>query len=633
MFILPPFFQVNLVYSTQNSSFGLWMYFCSSEGNINYVALAPIKILYQNIIQFLRTKLTRVQLIILIAVFTGLVSGLLAVLLKTLVHHLQLWIMEININRYVYLVFPIAGLLITVFIIRRFFGGQIERGIAMVLKAIALKSSYIPLKHTYLHVVTSSVTVGLGGSVGLEAPIVATGSAVGSNLSRISDLNYRERTLIIACGAAAGISAVFNAPVAGVIFAIEVLLTETVVSYFIPLIISSVVGALCSKIILQESSLFNFVLKQNFDYRNVPFYIALGVLAGFVSLYYARMFKGTEKRLQAWPVNSYIKAIAGGLLLLVTCFVFTPLFGEGYESVKRVANNSFTSFTDNTTLFEQMGDTWGVIVFTLLIVLFKPIAAGITIGAGGNGGNFAPSLFTGSYLGFFFSKLMNSTPWFKIPVGNFSLVGMAGVLSGVMYCPLTAIFLIAEITNGYELFIPLMIVSSISFFIVKSYEPYSMETKKLAMEGQIFTHKKEKNILTSISLDNMLQDKYETIGIDKKLGDLAEIIKRSEKNIFAVLDAKSRFAGIIELNDIKQRLFQPELFDKITIRSIVKKPAAILQKNQDMHSVMEQFDLTQSWYLPVLDADKKFVGFISKTKLFNKYREILSSQGDLYEEH
>jgi chloride channel protein, CIC family len=438
---------------------------------------------------------------------------------------------------------------------------------------------------------------------------------------------------LIACGAAAGISAVFNAPIAGVIFAIEVLLAETVVSYFIPLIISSVTGALCSKIILQESSLFNFVLKQTFNYENVPFYILLGVCAGFISLYYARTFKSVEKKLQGAKINNYGKALVSGALLMVIYFVFPPLFGEGYNSVKVVANGTFTNFKDNTTLFSLMNENWALVAFTAFIVLMKPIAAAITIGGGGNGGNFAPSLFTGAYLGFFFSKLINNTPLVKIPEGNFSLAGMAGVLSGVMYCPLTAIFLIAEITNGYELFIPLMIVSSISFFIVKSYEPYSMETKKLALEGQIFTHKKEKNILTSIILKDMLQDSYENIQPDKKLKDLIELIKKSEKNIFAVVDSKERFTGIIELNDIKQKLFQPDLFDKISIKSLMKKPAAVLYADQDMHSVMEKFDVTHSWYLPVLNKEKKFIGFISKTKLFNKYREILSSQGDLYEEN
>ena len=567
-----------------------------------------------------------------IATLVGFSSGMVAVLLKTLVHYLRFWIEMIPVSRFSYLLFPIVGLLITVFIVRYFFGGQFERGIAMVLKAIARRSSFIPLKHTYQHIITSSVTVGAGGSVGLEAPIVATGSAVGSNLARITDLNYQERTLLIACGAAAGISAVFNAPIAGVIFAIEVLLAETIVSYFIPLIISSVVGALCSKIILQEASLFNFVLKQSFNYENVPFYILLGVFAGFVSLYYAKTFKSVEGKLHHAKGNGFRKAVISGCMLAAIYFVLPPLFGEGYNSVKLVANDSFTSFNDNTRLFSLMDKDWALVAFTACIVLIKPIAAGITIGGGGNGGNFAPSLFTGAYLGFFFSKLMNRTPWIKIPEGNFSLIGMAGVLSGVMYCPLTAIFLIAEITNGYELFIPLMIVSSISFFIVKSYEPFSMETKQLALDGQIFTHKKEKNILTSISLEDMLQQNYERIRMDKRFEDLIEIVKRSDKNIFAVVDDQDTFTGIIELNDIKQKLFQPEQFNKISIKSLMKKPPAILQSTQNMHSVMEKFDITQSWYLPVLDKENKFIGFISKTKLFNKYREILASQGDLYEE-
>ncbi len=567
----------------------------------------------------------------LIATVVGLVSGLIAVLLKTLVHYLQHWIESIPVSRFAYLLFPALGLVCTVFIVRHFFKKEIEKGIGMVLKAIARKSSYIPLSHTYLHVITSSLTVGLGGSVGLEAPIVATGSAVGSNLSRISDLNYQERTLLIACGAAAGISAVFNAPIAGVIFAIEVLLTETVISYFIPLIISSVIGALCSKIILQEVSLFNFILQQNFDYNNVPFYILLGIIAGFVSLYYARAFKKTEIRIHTWKMNSYFKAVLGGLLLLILYFILPPLFGEGYTSVKQVANGNYKTFADNTTLLSKLGDEWGLIAFTALIVLFKPIAAAITIGSGGNGGNFAPSLFTGSYLGFFFSKLLNNTPWIKIPEGNFSLVGMAGVLSGVMYCPLTAIFLIAEITNGYELFIPLMIVSSLSFFIVKSYEPFSMDIKKLAKEGQVFTHKKEQNILTSIPLSEMLQDEYKTIGIDKNLKDLVELIKKSDKNIFAVSDSKEKFAGIIELNDIKQKIFQPELFEKTKVLQLMKKPIATIQEDESMLKVMEKFDLSQSWYLPVINKEREFLGFISKTKLFNKYRELLDAQGDLYE--
>ncbi|HEX2629951.1 MAG TPA: chloride channel protein [Chitinophagaceae bacterium] len=590
-----------------------------------------IKKIYQNVLQWLRVRLSRVQFIMLVATVVGLVSGLAAVGLKMLVHYLQEYVARMPVSRFAYLLFPAIGLLITVFIIRYFFGGYIERGIAMVLRFIARGNSFIPMRHTYQHIATSSVTVGLGGSAGLEAPIVATGSAIGSNIARISELNYAERSLLIACGAAAGIAAVFNAPIAGVIFAVEVLLAETVVSYFIPLITASVIGVLCSKIILAENIMINFTLKQTFDYTNVPFYILLGLTAGFVSLYYARLFKGTEHRLAGWKINGYSKALLGGCMLALLCFLLPPLFGEGYESVKMVAGGNLNTITENTRLFELLGNNWGLIAFTALVFLLKPLAAAITIGSGGNGGNFAPSLFTGAYLGFSFSKLINSMPWFRIPESNFSLVGMAGVLSGVMYCPLTAIFLIAEITNGYELFIPLMIVSSISFFIVKSYEPYSMDTKQLALAGKIFTHKKEKNILTSINLPEILQDNYESIGIDKKLSDLVEIVKQSDKNIFAVHDAKKRFAGIIELNDIKQKLFDPSLFEKTPVRSLMKKSAAVIDIDEDMHSIMDKFDVTQSWYLPVLDKEKKFKGFISKSRLFDKYRDLLSRQTDLYE--
>lgn len=567
-----------------------------------------------------------------IATLTGLFSGLVAVCLKTLVHYLQHWIVGTGVSRVTFLLFPVVGLLLTTLIIKYFFNSHIEKGIAMVLRAIARKSSFIPFKHTYLHVITSSLTVGLGGSAGLEAPIVATGSAVGSNTARISDLNYRERTLLIGCGAAAGIAAVFNAPIAGVIFAIEVLLTEAVVvSYFIPLIISSVIGALCSKIILQESFLFNFILKENFDYRNVPFYLLLGVLAGFIARYYAQTFKSAEGRLHAWKINPFTKALIGGLMLMAIYFLFPPLFGEGYESVSLLANGQADKLNENATVFSFLEENWSLVIFAGLIVLLKPLAAAVTLGSGGNGGNFAPSLFTGAYLGFFFSRLLNITGWVKIPEGNFTLVGMAGVLSGVMYCPLSAIFLIAEITNGYGLFIPLMIVSAISFFIVKSYDPYSMEIRKLAKEGEVFTHKKEKNILTSIRLSEMLQEKYESVHIDQSFRDLVDLIKKSDRNIFAVLNSQKKLIGVIELNDIKQLLFQPDQFDKMTIRKLVKKPADIIHDSQDMHLVMEKFDITQSWNLPVVDKDKNFIGFISKTKLFDKYREILDSQVDLYD--
>ncbi len=590
-----------------------------------------LKKIYQYFSQLLRERLSNVQYMMVVSVIVGFTSGMAAVVLKYTVHYVQRWIERLSVFHFSNLLFPAIGLLLTVFLIRNFLGGALERGIAMVLKAIARKSSFIPLRHTYAHIFTSSLTVGLGGSVGLEAPIVATGSAVGSNIARIHDLNYRERTLLIACGAAAGIAAVFNAPIAGVIFAIEVLLTETVVvSYFIPLITASVTGVLCTRIFLDNSILFNFSLTQSFNYHNTAFYILLGVLCGITSLYYARMYKRSEHYISEKKINPYSKALLAGMLLMSIYFLFPTLFGEGYESVKLMGNDELKAVGDNSRVLSYLPADWSIIVFTALVIALKPVAAGITIGGGGNGGNFAPSLFVGSSVGYLVSKMVNLTGWFKLPEGNFALVGMAGVLSGVMYCPLTGIFLIAEITNGYELFIPLMIVSSISFFMVKQYEPFSMETKQLAKEGQIFTHQKEKNILTSIDMKMMIQDVVDTIPVDQNLAYLVEIVKRTERNVFAVVDQKGNLLGIIEVNDVKQKLFQPELFDATAIRSLLKKPPDLIYEDENMLTVMEKFDISRSWYLPVVNREKKFKGFISKTKLFNKYREILNDQGDLY---
>ncbi|GEO09749.1 chloride channel protein [Segetibacter aerophilus] len=589
-----------------------------------------LRVVYQVLAERIRSRLNKVQFVIYVAILTGLISGLVAVLLKKIVHYLQRWIEQIPAPP-TYLIFPAIGLIFTVYLTNRFYHGAFNRGIGMVLRSIAQKSSFIPFSHTYLHVFTSAITVGVGGSVGLESPIVATGSAIGSNVARINVLSYRDRSLMIACGAAAGIAAVFNAPIAGVIFAIEVLMVETGVSYFIPLIISAVIGALCSKIILDESVLFNFVLTQKFNYKFVPFYIILGVLCGMTALYYAKSYKGCEKRIHQWKTNSYVKAATGGLMLLVLCYTLPPLFGEGYESIKQVATGEIAQTTRRSLIFDYAGETWTLLIFAVSVVLLKPVAAAITIGSGGNGGNFAPSLFVGSFLGFSFSRVVNSTKLVQIPEGNFSLAAMAGVLAGVMYCPLTAIFLIAEITNGYELFIPLMIVSSISYTIVKHFEPYSMETKQLALKGEIFTHKKEQNILSTILLEEMIDNTYLNISINLTAGEMIKILNESPKTVFAVHDDDGLFVGILELNDIKKLVLQENIQVDASIASIVKQPPEIIYYKDAMTEVMMKFDNTHNWHLPVLNAENRFMGFISKSKLFDRYRKSLSESSDLYE--
>lgn len=587
---------------------------------------------YQNALHYLRTKLSRVQYIILTATLVGFVSGAMAVLLKKSVVQVERVVQGFSGKEYLFILCPAAGLLLTTWIIQRFFRGYIDKGIAMVLRSIARKSAFIPPRNNYIHFITSALTVGSGGSAGLEAPIVATGSSLGSTVAKLGQLSYSERMLMIACGAAAGISAVYDAPIAGVMFAIEVLLVETMVSYFVPLIIAAVVGALWSKIYLGGPNLFNFVLKENFNYNNVPFYVLLGIGAGFLSLYYARAFKKVDSRLHHWKTNPYVKALAGGLILAGFFLMFAPLYGEGYESVKMLAEGAPTHILPNAAWLHRIPVNALLLVFSGCILLLKPIAAAVTIGSGGNGGNFAPSVFVGAYWGFFFSRLLDATGWVHLPESNFTLVGMAGLLSGVMYCPLTAIFLIAEITNGYELFIPLMIVSSIAYFIVKTFEPYYMETKQLALEGQIFTHKRERNILSSLSLNSLLQRDHQELKLSNTFLDLIEHLQSGDKNIFAVVDDERRLVGIIEMGDIKPMLFQPELYEKTLLKSIVKKPPEVLSVDTPMEEVMRTFDLTNAWYLPVVDQQKRFVGFVSKSRLFEKFRQQLSMQKDIYEE-
>lgn len=587
---------------------------------------------YQVVIDLLHARLSRVQYIILSAVIVGTVSGLMAVLLKTAVHEVHSWVNSYSDRRLFYLLFPAAGLLLTTLVIHRFFKGHIEKGIAMVLKSIARRSAYIPSRNNYIHFITSAITVGFGGSAGLEAPIVATGSSLGSTMARLGRLSYSERMLMITCGAAAGIAAVYNAPIAGVIFAIEVLLVDTVVSYFVPLIIAAVIGVLCSKILVGDSNLFNFILKENFNYHNVPFYVLLGIGSGFLCLYYARIFGRVDKSIHHWKFNPYVKALIGGGLLALCILVFAPLYGEGYASIKMLAYGVPEEILPDAAWVHRIPFDLLLLGFTGLVFLLKPVAAAITIGSGGNGGNFAPSLFVGAFWGFFFARLMNVTGWIQLPEGNFTLVGMAGLLSGVMYCPLTAIFLIAEITNGYGLFVPLMIVSSISYFIVKQFEPYYMETKALALGGEIFTHKKEHNILSSIHIIDVMKTGEKVLHINDGFEQLLQLIQQADANNFAIVNDKKELAGIVDLNDVRSLLSAPEEHLHTPLRQFMHQPAGIVTENEPMVEVMEKFDSTQAAYLPVINKSRQFVSFVYKSALFEQYRSKLMLQKDIYEE-
>jgi chloride channel protein, CIC family len=587
--------------------------------------------LYLHMRRWVKARVSKVQYILITAVLTGFVSGMMAVLLKSAVRQVEKVVQHFSGKEYLFLLCPAAGLLLTTWIIQRFFRGHIEKGIAMVLKAIAGKSSFIPSRNNYIHFITSALTVGSGGSAGLESPIVATGSSLGSTMARLGLLSYSERTLMIGCGAAAGIAAVYDAPIAGVMFAVEVLLTETVVSYFVPLVIAAVVGALCSKIYLGEPSMFYFTLTENFNYKNVPFYVLLGIGAGFLSLYYAKAFRGVDKRLHHWKVNPYVKALSGGLILAGFFLAFAPLYGEGYESVKMLASVNPARILPGTTWLQRLPQRPLLLIFTGCILLLKPLTAAITIGSGGNGGNFAPSVFVGAYWGFFFSRLCNTLGWLHLPEGNFIMVGMAGMLSGVMYCPLTAMFLIAEITNGYGLIIPLMIVSIIAYFIARTFEPYYMETKQLALSGEIFTHRREDNILSALSLSALTERDQQVFDPADSFNYLIGHIAKVDATIFAVVDGERRLRGVIAVNDIRVMMFQPEVHGNTLLKDIMREPPAVLQPSTPMTEVMQEFDRTKAGYLPVVDEAGRFEGFVSRTRLFEKYRSQVAQLRDIYD--
>jgi len=580
--------------------------------------------LYEAFIDWLTGKFSPRQILVVSSILVGLTAGLAAVILKTVVyyiHHLITHNYHIRYQYFLYLFFPTIGILLSVWFVQKYLKGKLGRGTANILHAIAKKSSFLPKDQMYSHIITSALTVGFGGSAGLESPIVITGSAIGSNFGKVHHINYKDRTLLLACGAAAGIAAAFNSPIAGVLFALEVILVDVSISAFIPLIIAAAAGALLSKIILQENTLLFFKLRQTFNYNNVPYYIILGLLSGFVSVYYARVYLKIDSFLKPKKKNVYRRALIGGSLLAILILFFPSLFGEGYESIKTLANSNPEKLFEHSILFDFVSNKWLIIFFILLTMFFKTIAAAITIGSGGNGGNFAPSLFVGAYLGFAFASIINLLGISNLPVSNFTIVAMAGILSGVFHAPLTGIFLIAEVTGGYELMIPLMIVSASSFMISKYFEPYSMDIKRLAKKGHVFTADKDRNILTSLKISNLIETDFQIVSPDATLGALVDVVAHAKRNIFPVV-ADEMFVGVIVLDNIREIMFKHDMYDKVYVKELMRNPMATIDPEDSMESVMKKFDETGAWNLPVLDQGK-YIGFISKSSIFVQYRNRL----------
>lgn len=590
---------------------------------------AVTKTWFRRLPEWLIGKLGNNTFLILVSIVVGIISALAAVVLKIFVrfmHGVPDYFLKIYHTPFLYLLFPLVGILLTVLFVRIFLKGKLERGLGSIIFSILRKSSYVDRSKTYSPIITSGITVGLGGSAGLEAPIVASASAIGANIAQALRLGYKERTLLLACGAASGIAAIFNSPIAGVVFAVEVLLIDLAVPLFIPLLISTATATILSKILF-SGQIFHLITSEWFV-PALPYYVLLGILCGFVSVYMTR----TTLHLEGWfdeRKQVWLKAVFGGLALSVMIFLFPPLYGEGYTTVTSLMDGHYTDIVNQSLLFSWAESPWVLVAIGGVIILIKVVATSITLGSGGNGGIFAPSLFTGAMAGFTLSYAVNTSGVAKLQVTNFVAVGMAGIMAGVVHAPLTAIFLIAEITGGYMLFVPLMIVAAISFFISRYFEPYSIYTKNLTSKGYLMADGKDKNILNQLRLDDMIECDFVTLKPEDPLSTLIDAFTKSKRNIFPVVGDNNRFIGIVHLDDVKKLMFRTELYNQVTIYEITNKEIMTLDVSEDVASALMKFENSELWNIPVVDKGN-YVGFISRSNMLSYYRKILKKSATLF---
>jgi CIC family chloride channel protein len=592
-----------------------------------------LKIFNSWVIRFLlwKTKyLNDEKFVILVSVLVGANAGLAAVLLKYTVHYVQGFLSDdrlfTNNFGYATLLYPVLGLQITVWLINNVFKINFGRGFADIIFSISNRKGNLGFENIYIPLITSVFTVGFGGSAGLESPIVLSGAAQGSNAGGTLLLKRKHKLMLIGCGIAGSVSAIFNAPVAAVIFAMEVILFETTIERIIPIVLASVSGKMIAMFFLGGDVLFSFQLKDSFQATDVLFCFFLGILMGFVSLFFAKILFFTKLFFQRFE-NIHLRALAGGCLLSLIIFVFPDIYGEGYELIKAFLNgNDGRVFYHNLT-FSEFSNPYFFVLYIFLLAAFKIFAAAVTINSGGSGGVFAPSLFIGGDLGFAFARLINLTEIGAISESNFTLIGMAAAMSGVQYAPLAAIFLIAELTGGYELFLPLMVASAFSYITASFFEPNSIYTRNLIERGDLVKGSSDKKVLKSIKIKALIENDFLSISENALLGDLVECIRKSNRNIFPVLNESGELKGIITLADVREIMFDTEKQNQTRIADLMQQPAEFIDYQDEMTIIMHKFERTNAWNLPVIRSGK-YVGFISKSNMFNRYRDALIEQND-----
>jgi CIC family chloride channel protein len=551
----------------------------------------------------------------------GILSGGASILLKSFVFYVHENLARLQISetyKYGMVLLPMVGILITVFLIRTLWPEEFNRGLSPIVQSIRRAGGKLPFSQTYNHILTSGITVGFGGSAGLESPIVSTGAAIGANFADFNQLRVKERTLLLACGIAAGVSAAFNAPIAGVLFAAEVFLIELSISAIIPVILASATGGLLSKIILGESILLHFEMKEPFRSENLPFYIILGFLTGFLSLWFSKTSHQTKIQLGKIK-NPYFRAITASLGLGVLLLFFPSFYGEGYSNILDLATFHTYKIFEGSVLGNFMErKTWLFIAAIFLTAILKAFATSFTLSGGGNGGQFAPSLFMGANAGFAFAMACHKMGFISVSISNFTIVGMAGVLSGVFYAPMTGIFLIAELTGGYELMIPLMLVSALSYSVVKRFQPISLELQDISFSNR-GKKKEDQAILDRLDIRRMLETDYDIVPPDMNIQKFIPILQVSAHNTFPVVGKDGELLGLVIFSKVKELLFQTSTLEKQTMFQIMSKPVAVINSEDEIPEIVEKFERTRAFRLPVL-VQGKYAGFITKGGLLSEYR-------------
>ena len=558
-----------------------------------------------------------------ISVVVGLFSGLAAVVLKNTVnftHSLVDSLVSQDVHNYIYFALPLVGITLTVLVIRFLIRRNVRHGIPNVLYSISKRRGRISSHNLISSVITSALTVGFGGSVGLEGPTVATGTAWGSWLAKNLRLNYKNTILILACACAGAMAAIFKAPIAAIVFAVEVIMIDLTVFSLVPLLLSSATAVVTSYFFLGQDVLYPFEVTQTFELADLPFYILLGILAGFVSLYFTRMYLFFSDFFERFK-SSVTRLLIGGTGLGALVFLFPSLYGEGYEAINAALAGNTDYLFDNSLFFEYRDEIWAALILTALVILFKIVATSLTFGAGGIGGIFAPTLFMGVNTGMLFGYIVNLFSLQKINVNNFALIGMAGLIAGVLHAPLTGIFLIADISGGYKLFVPLMVTATVSYIIIRTFTPSSVYHIQLARRKELLTHDKDANVLQMLEVRELIEKDFEKLSPDATLRDLTVAISRNHRNLFPVVDEERKMVGMVKMDDVRELIFKQELYDKIKIKDIMYMPEYSIDPDDSMEVAANKFESSGRYNLAVIDKNGKYEGFISRAKVFTRYRK------------